>query len=182
VNGFTQWLSEVFSHPDALGALVIAGKTAIVYVFLVVGLRLLGRRELGQMTIYDLVLIVVLANSVQNAMVGDDTTLAGGLVAAVTLLLMNRVITLILARSPGLQLRLVGQPLLIVSDGHLLPDAMRREGVSREQVMAALREHGIDKLEDVSMAVLEVDGTISVVPRQATIHRTRRHIRAVRVS
>jgi len=82
------WLADVFSHPNPLGLLIIAGKTTAVYLFLVLGLRLLGKRELGQMTVYDLVLLIVLANSVQNAMVGD-TTLAGGLVAGTTLLILN---------------------------------------------------------------------------------------------
>lgn len=176
-----QWLADVFSHPDASGLLMIAAKTAVIYVFLVIGLRVLGRRELGQMTVYDLVLIVVLANSVQNAMVGDDTTLGGGLVAAVTLLALNRLFTLALIRFPSLEQRVVGEPLLIVADGRALPDRLKQEGVSREQLMAALREHGMERVEDARMCVLEVDGTISVVPKDATVHRTRHHFRALRV-
>lgn len=177
-----KWLGEVFSHPDPLGMLAIAAKTAVIYVFLVIGLRLLGKRELGQMTIYDLVLIVVLANSVQNAMVGDDTSLVGGLVAAITLLLLNRAFTLLLTRYPGLERRMVGEPLLIAKDGHLLQTRMEKEGLTADVVMAALREHGIARLEDTKMCVLEVDGTISVVPMDATVHRTRHHFRALRVT
>src|SRR5579884_3875245 len=86
-----KWFTEVFSHPDLAGTLVIAGKTTVIYVFVIVGLRLLGTRELGQMTIYDFVLVVVIANAVQNALVGGDTTLVGGLVAALTLLILNRI-------------------------------------------------------------------------------------------
>src|SRR5262245_20271091 len=74
-----QWLASVFSHPDLPGVAAIAAKTGVVYLFLLVGLRLLGQRELGQMSIDDLILIVVIANAVQNAMVGDDTSLGGGL-------------------------------------------------------------------------------------------------------
>jgi uncharacterized membrane protein YcaP (DUF421 family) len=176
------WLSQVFSHPSAEGLLIIAGKTAIIYFFLVAGLRLFGKRELGQMNIYDLVLIVVLANSVQNAMVGNDTTLAGGLVAALTLLLLNRITTLAMARSTGLEQYLVGQPSLLLNDGKLISAHMAREGITREQIMAALREHGLERLDQVRMAVLEVDGTISVVPREAMVHRTRRHYRGLRLS
>src|SRR5712692_9044467 len=98
---FTHFLDDVFSRPSLPGMLAIAGKTAVIYLFLVAGLRLLGKRELGQMTIYDLVLVIVLANSVQNAMVGDDTTLVGGLVAATVLLMLNRVFTFLLNRFPG---------------------------------------------------------------------------------
>src|SRR5262252_2582195 len=93
------WLSEIFSHSSPAGLIAVAGKTALIYFFLVAGLRLLGKRELGQMTIFDLVLIIVLANSVQNAMVGNDNTLAGGLVAATTLLVLNRALTLLLSKN-----------------------------------------------------------------------------------
>lgn len=175
------WLAAVLSHPDLTGAFVIAGKTAIIYLFLIVGLRLLGKRELGQMTIYDFVLVVVLANSVQNAMVGDDTTLGGGLVSALTLLLVNRALTFLLTHYSWLEIQLVGQPELIVRDGKFLEGNLQREGVSHEQVMAALREHGIGKLADAQICMLEVDGTISVVPMGATIHRTRQHFRALRI-
>src|SRR5436305_13610228 len=105
------WFVEIFTHPDPRGLLIIAGKTTIVYVFLVVGLRLLGKRELGQMNLYDLVLIIVIANAVQNAMVGEDTTLAGGLVAATTLLILNKILTLAMARSKKISHLLVGGPL-----------------------------------------------------------------------
>jgi len=176
-----QWLGQVLDHPDVFGALAIAAKTAIIYMFLVIGLRLLGKRELGQMTIYDLVLIVVLANSVQNAMVGPDTTLFGGLIAATTLLIMNRLFTALLVSHPRLEREMVGEPVLVVRDGHFLWDQMNQAGLTPELVLAAMREHGIGRLEDVRMAVLEVDGTISVVPREAIVHRSRRHFRAFRI-
>ncbi|SRR5579885_2649478 len=176
------WLAAVFSHPDLLGALVIAGKTAVIYLFLLAGLRLLGKRELGQMTVYDLVLIVVLANSVQNAMVGSDNTLVGGIVAACTLLALNRFFTWLLMLNPKFEHIAIGEPVLLVRNGQILGSNVRKEGITRELIMAALREHGIANLEDVQMAVLEVDGTISVVPIRATVYRTRHHFRALRIS
>jgi uncharacterized membrane protein YcaP (DUF421 family) len=177
------WLSDIITHPTTpMDALIICGKTAIVYVFLVLGLRLLGKRQLGQMNIYDLVLIIVLANAVQNAMVGSDSTLVGGLLAAVTLLVMNRVFTFIMARSEKVETFMAGEPLLIVNDGQILPDRCAREGISREQIMAALREHGIEKLQDAHMCVLEVDGAISVVPAGSAVHKTNRHFKALRLS
>lgn len=181
-NLLAQWLAQVFSHPDLPGALAIAAKTAVIYLFLIAGLRLLGKRELGQLSIYDLVLIVLIANSVQNAMVGQDTTLAGGIVAAITLLIINRILTGLLLQKPKLRHWMIGEPLLIVKDGHLLSGPMGKEGISREHVEAAMREHGVSKLEDVQMAVLEVDGTISIVPKDATVHRTQRRFRGVRVT
>jgi uncharacterized membrane protein YcaP (DUF421 family) len=176
-----QWLAAVFSHPDPLGALVIAGKTAVIYIFLIVGMRLLGKRELGQMSIYDLVLVVVIANAVQNAMVGQDTTLLGGLVAAVTLLLLNRFLTWLMERRPALRQWMVGDPVLMVRDGHLLWSAMKREGITREHILAAMREHGIADLNEVQMAVLEVNGEISIVPKEASVRRSKRHFRGLRV-
>ncbi len=179
---FGQWLAQVFSYPDPLGALVIVGKTAIVYVFLIVGLRLLGKRELGQMSVYDLILIVVIANSVQNAMIGQDNTLGGGLVAALTLLVLNRAFTWLMVQSDAIRRWMTGDPVLIVREGHLLKDAMRREGITSEHVMAAMREHGIGDLKNVQMAVLEADGSISIVPKEASVHRTHRRFRGLRVT
>ncbi len=175
------WLGDVFSHPEWRGAALIAGKTSVVYVFLVIGLRLLGKRELGQMNIYDLVLIIVLANAVQNAMVGDDNSLGGGLVSAMTLLALNRLFSLAMTRSTKLEHAMIGNPMLIVKEGKMIESRCRREGITRDQIMAALREHGMVKLQDAQMCVLEVDGTISVVSKQADVQRTRRHFKALRL-
>src|ERR1700736_6742560 len=137
------WIRDTFNHPPSvMAATIIAAKTAVIYFFLVAGLRLMGRRELGQMTIYDLVLIIGLANSVQNAMVGNDNSLFGGLVGALTLLLLNRLVPALIVRFPWLERQVVGEPILIAKDGRLLGDRMKREGVTRELLMAALREHG----------------------------------------
>ncbi len=177
----SQWLSHVFSSPNLLGALVIAGKTTIIYIAMILGLRLLGKRELGQLSIYDLVLIIVISNSVQNAMVGSDTTLLGGLVAALTLLILNRLFTWFMLRSDTVRDWMEGEPTLIVRDGKLLKSQMQREGVTTAHVLAAMREHGIGQLDQVQMAVLEVDGSISIVAKEAQIHRTHHRIRGIRV-
>lgn len=182
------WLAEVFAHPSSMSNTAylhvlggIATKTTIIYFFLVIGLRILGKRELGQMNIYDLVLIIVLANAVQNAMVGDDTTVVGGITAATTLLVLNRVFTLAMLHSKRLEHVMVGEPVVILNDGKLIDARMRHEGVTEEQVLAALREHGLERLDQAHMCILEVDGTISVVSSDATVHKTRRHYRALRL-
>ena len=174
-------LHDVFDHPTWHGAGVIALKTLIVYVVLVVGLRLLGKRELGQMSVYDLVLIIILGNAVQNAMINNDNTLGGGVVAAFVLLLANRVLNVMIVRSPKVERALVGEPVLIVSDGVVLQGAMDRQGITRDQLEAALREHGYDSLDGIHSVILEVDGSMSVVPRQASVTRTRRHYRGLRL-
>ena len=163
-----KWLLEVFSHPDLLGAAGIVAKTIVVYAFVVVGMRLLGTRELGEMNAYDFVFVVVIANAVQNALVGGDNTLAGGLVSALTLLLLNRLLTSLVDRFPWLERRLVGEPVVLVENAEVQWPRMHREGVSREELMAALREHGVGSLEKVATAVLEEDGTISVVPKDTS--------------
>ncbi|MGB8644390.1 MAG: YetF domain-containing protein [Anaerolineae bacterium] len=176
-----QWLASTFAFPDPAGALAIAAKTALIYVFLILGLRLLGQRELGQMSVYDLVLIVVIANSVQNAMIGQDTTLGGGLIAALVLLILNRGFTWLILRHPELKHWLIGEPILIVREGRLLQKAMQREGITQDNILAAMREHGIADLADVQIAVLEVDGTLSIVAKDSDVHRTHRHVRGMRI-
>jgi uncharacterized membrane protein YcaP (DUF421 family) len=179
---FQQWLADVFSRPDWLTILAIVAKTATIYAFVVVGLRLLGTRELGRLNAYDFVLIIVIANAVQNALVGGDNTLVGGLVSALTLLLMNQLFTWVLNRFPWLERQVVGEPAVLVTDGRADRERLRREGVTPDELMAALREHGVAGLEDVRLAVLEPDGDISVVPRDSLVHRSRRKFRRVKTS
>lgn len=175
-----KWLADVFSYPDLPTILSIAAKTAVIYVLLVAGMRLLGTRQLGEMNAYDFVLVVVIANTVQNALVGGDSTLAGGLVSALTLLVVNRSLTWALTTFPWLERRMVGEPIVLVSSGEIRWDRMQKEGVDKDELMAALHEHGVDSLDKVQMAVLEVDGSISVVPVGAKVHRTRRRFRGLR--
>lgn len=171
---FGQWLGQVFSHPGLVDCLAIAAKTAVIYLFVLAGLRALGSRELGEMTAYDFVLVVVIANAVQNALVQGDDSLGGGLVSAATLLLMNRLLSVLLARFPGLRHRVIGEPIVLVTDGRPRRREMRRAGVDSDELTAALHEHGVADLDAVRLAVLEVDGEISVVPKSGTVHRVRR--------
>ena len=175
------WLKQVFDHPDLNGSLIIAGKTLLIYAFLIAGLRLLGKRELGQMTIYDLVLIIVLGNAVQNAMMNNDNSLGGGLIASTVLLMSNRLLNFALRRSGKLERAMVGDPLLILNDGEPIPSHMAKEGITLDQLKTALREHGLSKFSEAHMAVLEVDGTISVVPVDSTVLQTKRRFKALRL-
>ncbi|HLV80828.1 MAG TPA: YetF domain-containing protein [Chthonomonadaceae bacterium] len=147
--------------------LAIAARTVIVVVFLIVGLRLLGKRELGQMNIYDLALIMALANAVQNAMTSGNGNLSVGFVSAGALIGVGKLLSLLFARSSRWEARIVGTPTLVVYEGKLVESSLRREHLSEEQVMMALRQHGLTDLDQVEMAVLEVDGSLSVVPRKA---------------
>ena len=174
-------LKDVFDYPTLHTGLVIAAKTTVVYVVLIAGLRLLGKRELGQMSLYDLVLVIILGNAVQNAMINSDNTLGGGLVAAAVLLILNWFLNQFIIHSRLAERFLVGGPVLIVHDGQPVRANMAREGITNEELDAALREHGIDDVSRVHLAVLEADGTISVVPLESTVLRSRRHYRGLRL-
>jgi uncharacterized membrane protein YcaP (DUF421 family) len=139
----------------------IAARTAAVYAVVLVGVRLSGKREVGQMTPFDLTLLLLLSNSVQNAMTGSDTSLPGGVVAAFTLLLLNYFVAMASGRSRRLRKIIQGQPTLLIHDGQVIPEHMNRERVSMDELNRALREHGINGCHDVALAVLEVDGSIS---------------------
>jgi len=140
-------------------------RTAIVYVFVVVALRLSGKREVGQMSVLELVVILVISDAVQNSMVGENTTLWGGLIAVVTLLAMDFGLKAVTNRSKTLSKAIEGEPRLLVRDGRLLSKAIKEEGLETEEVRAAIRSHGLVGPEDVRLAVLETDGSISVIPR-----------------
>jgi uncharacterized membrane protein YcaP (DUF421 family) len=155
----------------------IAARTAIVYLAVLVGLRLTGKRELGQLTPFDLVVILLVSNAVQNAMVGADTSVTGGVLAAGVLLGLNIVVATARERMPWLRRAVEGTPTLLIHDGQFVAAHLRREGLSEDDVLMAIREHGVSALSDVRQAVLETDGSISIVPVGAPTTRTRRHAR-----
>jgi uncharacterized membrane protein YcaP (DUF421 family) len=155
-------------------------RSAVVYVTLFVGLRLMGKRELGQMTVFDLVVVLLLANAVQNAMVGPDTSLWGGLIAAGVLLVLNKGVAMLRLHRDAWGRLLEGTPTVLVQGGQFLDPALRKEGIERAQVLMAMREHGIADIDEVQLAVLETDGSISVVPKEARMIRTRKHVRQIR--
>lgn len=158
----------------------IVVRTTAVYVAVLVGLRLLGKRQLGQMTIADLVMILLIANAVQNAMVGPDVSLVGGLLAAAVLLVVNFVFVQLLASSRLAQRLIEGHPTMLVKDGTFVTSGIRREGLDTQEVESAIREHGIEDVRGVRVAYLEPDGTISVIPITIEPMRGRRKLRRVR--
>lgn len=156
-------------------------RAVVIYAALLGALRLFGKREVGQFTLYDLVLVLLVANAVQPAMTGPDTSLAGGLVIIATLILLNFAIGR-LDRFRLFHRLFQPQPTLIIKDGHYLSDRLRREGVDVDEVEMAIREHGLADVSEVRIGVLEADGTISIVGKDSVIHRTKRRVRYVRHS
>ena len=145
----------------------VALRTAIIYVVVVALLRFGGKREVGQMSILDLVVVLVIADGVQNSMVGENTSLYGGIVAAITLVGVDRAIKTLTNRYRRVGRLLEGEPTLLVHDGRVLTGAMKRQSVSHADLMAALRAHGVENPAQVRLAVLETSGSISVVPRES---------------
>lgn len=157
----------------------VALRTSIVYLALLVGLRLTGPRQLGQMSTFDLVLLLIIANAVQNSMVGPDTSLAGGLVAAGVLIGWHRVVDWWRLRFRGFAKLLAGEGIMLIHHGKILEAHCRRAGITRQELQQALREHGVSSVQDVMVAVLEPDGAISVIrnddvkPGERPHHRIR---------
>jgi len=147
--------------PSAHVLLEILLRTATIYVVVLAGVRLSGKREVGQMTPFDLTLLLLISNAVQNAMTGPDTSLAGGVVAAATLLVLNYLVAEVSGGNRRFRKFVEGQPSLLVHDGQVIASHMAREHVSMDELQRALREHGIATASDVALAVLEVDGSIS---------------------
>jgi uncharacterized membrane protein YcaP (DUF421 family) len=139
----------------------IALRTTVIYAVVLIGVRLSGKREVGQMTPFDLTLLLLLSNSVQNAMTGPDTSLLGGVIAASTLLLLNYLIADVSGANRCFRRFIQGQPSLLIHDGEVIESHMAKEHVSMDELERALREHGIASYHDVALAVLEVDGSIS---------------------
>ena len=159
----------------------IALRTGIVYLALLLGLRLTGKRQIGQMTPFDFLLLLLLANAVQNAMTGPDTSLAGGLVAAATLFAANVVVAWIARRNRRVERIVEGTPTLLIRRGQILTANCQREGITRDDLLRALREHGVSTVEEVRTAILEVDGTVSVLREDEapSNHRPHHRIRGI---
>jgi uncharacterized membrane protein YcaP (DUF421 family) len=151
----------------------IAARTVIVLLALLVGIRLFGKREMGSMTVFDLVVVLALANAVQNAMTKGSGVLAVGIVSAGTLLVVDRLLATVFVRKPSFEAQLTGVPVVIVQDGRLERAPMQREGITTEEVMAAVRSYGLNALDQVRLGVLEADGTISIVPTEEPARDTK---------
>jgi len=141
----------------------IIGSTLVVYIFIVIALRLFGKKELAQLSVADLVFILLISNAVQNAMVGPDTTLLGGLVAASSLFLVNYIMKYLQYRYPKFGKLVQGSAIMLVYEGKMLKDHMGKAKISKAELMEAIREHGIESLDKVDLAVMEVDGRISIL-------------------
>lgn len=143
----------------------LALRAVAIYLALLLALRVFGKREIGQFTLFDMVMVLLVANAVQPAITGRDTSLAGGVLIIGIFVLTNRVLAEGRRRLPFLRVVLESPATPIARDGAWLTDAVSREGLDATDLETALREHGIASVDEVALAVLEPDGSISVVPR-----------------
>lgn len=137
----------------------------IVYIFLIVLLRMTGKRQIGQMAPFDLVLLLVLSNAVQNAMNGGDNSVIGGMISAVSLVGANWLMGLVTYKSKRIEALVEGRPEVLIHNGKLFEKALQHTKITHHELMTALRAGGCSTVEDVRSAILETDGTISVLPR-----------------
>jgi uncharacterized membrane protein YcaP (DUF421 family) len=145
-------------------------RAVAVYVFLLVALRLAGRRETGQLTSFDLILLLILSNAVQNSINAGDNSLTGGLISAATLLVLNWIVGFAAYRWSWFERLVEGRPVRIITDGKVHEKALRQMRLTVAQLRSALRKQGIDGITQCKRAVLEPDGTLSAVRKGVEVH------------
>jgi len=143
--------------------LIVAGSSAAVYIFLILAIRLFGKKEFSQLSVFDIVFILLISNAVQNSMIAANFTFWGGVVSAVTLFAVNFFFKNVIYKIPKVSEWVQGHPIMLIYDGKPLPENMEKAKVSIPELEEATREHGIHTIEEVDLAVLELDGSISIV-------------------
>lgn len=152
-------MKELFEN----GYVQIVLRCLAVYFFVIIAIRIFGKKELAQLSVTDLVFILLISNAVQNAMVGSDSTLQGGLVAAISLFIFNFVLKRIFYHNKRFSELLQGKSELLIYNGKLQEHNLKKSEITLEELEAAVREHGVKDIQHVDLAILEVDGNISVI-------------------
>ena len=156
-------------------------RSTAVYFFMTIALKFFGKKELSQLNSADIILILLISNSVQNAMVGPDTSLAGGLIAALVLFIINFAIKKLTHKYKFINDLLLDKPEILIHDGKLDFDTLSKLDISDDELKEAMREHGIDLFKNVKLAMLEIDGTISIISQDKNhlkqTHYKRKHNR-----
>ena len=159
---------------DILPLLEIAGRSIAVYMAIIFGIKIFGKKELSQLSVIDLVFILLISNSVQNAMVGPNTTLLGGITAAGSLFIINYILKLFLYHEKNVSQWIQGSPVILIHEGNVIEKHLEQERITHEELEAAVREHGVGSVEEVNLAILEVDGNISILSNNFNIRSKRK--------
>jgi len=155
--------------------LIVAGTSAAVYVFLVLAIRLFGKKEFSQLSVFDIVFILLISNAVQNSMIAADFSFWSGIVSAVTLFIVNFLFKNIIYKIPKLSDWVQGHPVMLIYEGKVIPDNIKKAKITIPELEEAAREHGVNSVENVNIAVLEVDGSISIVAEETGLFKRKKH-------
>lgn len=147
-------------------------RSLCVYLFMVIAIRLFGKNQLSQLNAGDVVLLLLISNAVQNAMVGPDTSLQGGLIAALVLFAANFILKRLMFSNHSFETFMEEDPVVLVRDGKIDEKALNKVKITRDELEEAIREHGVEKIENVKLSILEVDGNISVVSEDGQTKQT----------
>lgn len=162
--------------PDAHTSVSVLEKIVrpvLVYLFLVVGLRLAGKRELAQLNAFDLVVLLTISNTVQNAIIGADNSLLGGLIGATTLLVFNFLVVRFVFTHPRVERYVEGDADVLIRNGTLVEDRLRAEGITLGELEAAARRQGFSSLHEIDKAILEANGGMTFVAKKPRPHEAR---------
>ncbi|WP_396145766.1 DUF421 domain-containing protein [Flavobacterium sp.] len=152
--------------------LEIVLRSICVYLFMIIALRIFGKKELSQLNTADVILILLISNSVQNAMVGSNSSLLGGIVAAFALFLINLIFKKIMLHSKFIKEMLQDKPEILIHNGKIEFKALSKLGISSEELQEAMREHGVEFYKDVKLAMFEIDGSISIISGDKDLKQT----------
>jgi uncharacterized membrane protein YcaP (DUF421 family) len=147
-------------------------RSAAVYIFMVIALRIFGKKELSQLNTADVILILLISNSVQNAMVGNNTTLWGGLAAATILFAINFILKKLIYRYKKFSDFMLEKPEILIHNGTLDFKNLSKLDITSDELKEAMREHGIEYFRDVKLAMLEIDGNISIISGEKDLKQT----------
>ena len=147
-------------------------RSLAVYAFMLVAIRLTGKKELSQLNTTDVVLILLISNAVQNAMVGNNTSLLGGLVAAAVLFALNFSLKKLMYKSKRFRDLLSEKPEILIHNGKLDFEKLAKLDITDDELREAMREHGVEKFKDVKLAIFEVDGNISIITGTDTLKQS----------
>ena len=147
-------------------------RSVAVYFFMIIALRIFGKKELSQLNTADVILILLISNSVQNAMVGADTSLYGGIIAAFSLFLINFIFKKVMLKSKFIKGLVQDKPEVLIHNGKIEFKTLARLGITSEELEEAMREHGIEYYKDVKLAMFEIDGNISIISGNENLKQT----------
>ena len=147
-------------------------RSVSVYFFMIIALRIFGKKQLSQLNTADVILILLISNSVQNAMVGNNTSLYGGIVAALALFVINFAFKKIMSKSDFIKNLVQDKPEILIHNGRIEFETIAKLGITNDELQEAMREHGVEKYKDVKLSMFEIDGSISIISGDKDLKQT----------